>query len=73
MLAMPRSRGNPQERRERYPKLATEAEIAAARLNDPKAKAAWIALAVSWMLMVSEISAENKSGPKRKPGGSTKS
>jgi hypothetical protein len=73
MLAMPSSRGNSQERRERYLKLAREAEITAARLNDPKAKAAWIELAVSWMLMASEISSEIKSGRKPKLGGHAKS
>jgi hypothetical protein len=70
---MASSRGTPQERRERYLKLAAEAEIAAAKLNDPKAKAAWVDLAVSWMLMASEISAEDASGRKRKPGRGTKS
>ncbi len=70
---MPASRGTPQERRKRYLKLATEAEITAAKLNDPKAKAAWIDLAVSWMLMASEISAESKGGRKRKPDGTRKS
>ena len=73
MLTMTSPRGNPRDRRERYLKLAREAEIAAARLSDPKAKAAWIDLAVSWMLMASEISSENKSGRKRKPGGDRKS
>jgi hypothetical protein len=73
MLTMTSSRGNLQERRERYLKLAKEAEITAVRLNDPKAKAAWIDLAVSWMLMASEISSENKSGRKRKRGANTKS
>ena len=67
MLAMASSRETPQERRDRYLKLAAEAEINAARLSEPKAKAAWIDLAVSWMLMASEISAENKGGRKRKP------
>jgi len=73
MFAMASSRGTPQQRRERYLKLAAEAEIAAAKLNDPKAKEAWVELAVSWMLMASEISPENKNGRKRKPGGGTKS
>ena len=68
MLNMASSRGTPQERRDRYLKLAAEAEISAAKLSDPKAKAAWIDLAVSWMLMASEISVENKGGRKRKPG-----
>ena len=67
MLAMASSRETPQERRDRYLKLAAEAEINAARLSEPKAKAAWIDLAVSWMLMASEISGENKGGRKRKP------
>jgi len=73
VLAMASSRETPQERRDRYLKLAAEAEINAARLSEPKAKAAWIDLAVSWMLMASEISAEPKSGRKRKPsrGGKT--
>ena len=70
MLDMASSRGTPQQRRERYLKLAAEAEIAAAKLNDPTAKAAWVDLAVSWMLMASEISPESK---KRKPGRGTKS
>lgn len=65
---MASSRGNPQERRKRYLRLAAEAENTAARLNDPKAKAAWIDLAVSWMLMASEISLEKKNDRKRKPG-----
>lgn len=73
MLAMASSRGTPQQRRERYLKLAAEAEVTAAKLSDPKAKAAWVDLAVSWMLMASEISAENNTGRKRKPGGGTKS
>ena len=67
MLSMASSRGTPQERRKRYLRLAAEAEIAGARLNDPKAKAAWIDLAVSWMLMASEISPERKNGRKHKP------
>jgi len=70
---MASSRGTPQERRKRYLKLAAEAEMAAAKLNDPKAKAAWVDLAVSWMLMASEISSDNKSSRKRKPGGGPKS
>ena len=70
---MASSRGTPQERRERYLKLAAEAEITAARLNDPKAKEAWVELAVSWMLMASEISPQNKSGRKHKSGGDRKS
>ena len=65
MLAMASSQGTAQQRRERYLKLAAEAEIAAAKLNDPKAKAAWIDLAVSWMLMASEISLEKKNDRKR--------
>jgi hypothetical protein len=70
---MASSRGTPQERRERYLKLAAEAEIAAAKLSDRKAKAAWVDLAVSWMLMASEISADDASSRKRKPGRGTKS
>lgn len=70
---MPSSRGSPQERRQRYLKLAAEAENVAAKLSDSKAKAAWIDLAVSWMLMASEISPEKKSGRKRKPGGDANS
>jgi hypothetical protein len=42
MLAIASSQGTAQQRRERYLKLAAEAEIAAAKLSDPKAKAAWI-------------------------------
>ena len=73
MLAMASSRGSLQERRERYLRLAAEAEITAARLNDPKAKEAWVELAVSWMLMASEISPQNENGRKRKPGRNTNS
>ena len=73
MLNMASSRDAPQERRDRYLKLAAEAEISAARLSDPKAKAAWIDLAVSWMLMASEISVENEGGRPRRPGGVAKS
>jgi hypothetical protein len=73
MLIMASSRDTPEQRRERYLKLAAEAEVTAAKLNDPKAKAAWIDLAVSWMLMASEISAGNHTGPKRKPSSETKS
>ena len=73
MFSMTSTRGNPQERRKRYLRLAAEAENTAARLNDPKAKAAWIDLAVSWMLMASEISPEKKNGRKREPSGDTKS
>jgi hypothetical protein len=73
MLATPSSRGNPQKRREQYSKLAAEAEITAARLNDPKAKEAWIELAVLWALMASEISPENKSGRRHNSGADTKS
>ena len=69
---MSSSQGTPQQRRERYLKLAAEAEVAAAKLGDAKAKAAWIDLAVSWMLMASEISPESKSARKRKPGRGTK-
>src|SRR5580700_262902 len=50
----------PQERRILYLKLAAEAEITAAKLRDPKVKAAWIDLTVSWMMMASEIPAENE-------------
>jgi hypothetical protein len=70
---MASSRGTPQQRRERYLKLAAEAEIAATKLSDPKAKAAWVDLAVSWMLMASEISAEDANGRKRKSGRGAKS
>ena len=60
--------GTPQERRIQYLKLAAEAETSANRLTDPKAKAVWIDLAVTWMLMASEIS-ENDGGLKRLSGG----
>ena len=73
MLAMASSRETPQERCDRYLKLAAEAEINAARLSEPKAKAAWIDLAVSWMLMASEISSETERPRDRKPGGGAKS
>ena len=61
---MPPIAGTPQERRDRYLKLATRAEITAVRFTDPKAKAACIDLTVSWMMMASEIS-ENERGGKR--------
>jgi hypothetical protein len=48
-------------------------KITAARLNDLKAKEAWIELAVSWTLMASEISAENNSGRKHNSSADTKS
>src|SRR5438067_2096326 len=51
---MASSRETPQERRDRYLKLAAESEINAARLSEPKAKAAAIDLAVSWMLMAAK-------------------
>ncbi len=70
---MAASRETLQERRDRYLKLATEAEINAARLSDPKAKSAWIDLAVSWMLMASEISVETKGARRRKPSRGGKS
>ena len=60
--------GAPQGRRSQYLKLAVEAETSANKLTDPKAKAAWIDLAVTWMLMASEIS-EDDSGRKRLSGG----
>jgi len=69
MLSMASSRGTPQERRKRYLRLAAEAEIAGARLNDPKAKAAWIDLAVSWMLMASEISPKERMAASVSPAG----
>jgi hypothetical protein len=53
MAAMARS---PQERRSRYLKLAAEGEVKANSLSDPKAKAALIDLAVTWMMIASEIS-----------------
>ena len=62
-----------QERRDRYLKLASEAEITAAKIRAPKLKAAWIELAVTWMLMASEISSENAHRRNRKPGGGAKS
>jgi hypothetical protein len=58
-LAMASIARTPQERRILYLKLAAEAEITAAKLRDPKVKAAWIDLTVSWMMMASEIPAEN--------------
>ena len=70
---MASSRETPEERRDRYLKLATEAELNAARFSDSKAKAAWIDLAVSWMLMASEIALENKPAGKRKPSRGGKS
>jgi hypothetical protein len=45
----------PQQRRDRFLKLAVEAETAAAKVSDPNAKAAWIDFAVSWMMMASDI------------------
>ena len=59
-LAMASIARTPQERRILYLKLAAEAEITAAKLRDPKVKAAWIDLTVSWMMMASEIPAENE-------------
>jgi hypothetical protein len=59
----------PQERRILYLKLAAEAEIAAAKLRDPKVKAAWIDLTVSWMMMASEIPAENERRQRKLDGG----
>ena len=67
-LAMASIAGTPQERRILYLKLAAEAEIAAAKLRDPKLKAAWVDLTVSWMMMASEIPAENERR-QRKLGG----
>ena len=58
----------PQNRRSQYLKLAAEAETSATRLTDPKAKAAWIDLAVTWVLMASEIS-EIDGGRKQLSGG----
>jgi hypothetical protein len=66
-LAMASIAGTPQERRILYLKLAAEAEIAAAKLRDPKVKAAWVDLTVSWMMMASEIPFENE-GSQRRPG-----
>ena len=62
-----------EERRGRYLKLASEAETTAAKIRAPKLKAAWIELAVTWMLMASEISSENAHRRNRKPGGGAKS
>ena len=63
----------PQERCDRYLRLASEAEVTAAKVRDLRLKAAWIELAVSWMLMASEIASENERRRKRKPGGGAKS
>jgi hypothetical protein len=63
-LAMVPIAGTPQERRDRYLKLAIRAEITAVKFTDPKAKAACIDLTVSWMMMASEIS-ENERGGKQ--------
>jgi len=60
--------GTPHERRSQYLKLAAEAETSATKLTDPKAKAAWIDVAVTWVLMASEIS-ENDDGRKQLSGG----
>ena len=54
----------PKERRSLYLKFAAEAETTAANLTDPQAKAACIDRTVSWMMMASEIS-ENERGGKR--------
>jgi hypothetical protein len=59
----------PEERRNRYLKMAAKAEVAAAKIADPKAKAAWIDLAVSWMLMASEIPSQQERSRKRRSGG----
>jgi hypothetical protein len=53
MAAIERS---PLERRSQYLKLAAEAEIRAAKAGDSKAKAASIDLAITWMMIASEIS-----------------
>jgi hypothetical protein len=55
-LAMAANARSPQERRSRYLKLAAEAETKANNLGDPKARAASIDLAVTWMMIASEIS-----------------
>ena len=60
--------GTPQECRSQYLKLAAEAETSANKLTDPKAKAIWIDLAVTWVLMASEIS-EIAGGRKQLSGG----
>ena len=60
--------GTPQERRSQYLKLAAEAETSANKLTDPKAKAARIDLAVTWVLMAIEIS-ENDGRRKQLSGG----
>jgi hypothetical protein len=67
--AMASIAGTPQERRILYLKLAAEAEITAAKLRDPKVKAPWIDLTVSWMMMASEIPAENERRQRKLGGG----
>ena len=54
--------GSPQERRNAYLKLATEAETSVAELTDPKEKAACVDLTVSWMMMASEIFENERDG-----------
>jgi len=53
---------SPLERRTRYLRLAAEAEINAAKPGDPKTKAASIDLAVTWMMIASEISEKEGGG-----------
>ena len=69
---MARIAGTPKERRDRYLKLAAQAEANAAKLSG-KAKASWVDLAVSWMMMASEMSSEIERSRKHKLGGRRKS
>jgi hypothetical protein len=57
--------GARRERRRFYLDLAAEAETIAAKLGDPRARAAWIDLTISWMMIASEISPEREGSGKR--------
>jgi hypothetical protein len=70
-IAMASIAGTPQERRILYLKLAAEAEIAAGKLRDPRVKAAWVDLTVSWMMIASEIPFENEGRERRLGRGGT--
>ena len=61
-LVMAQIADTPQERRNRYLRLASEAETVTAKLTDPKAKAVCIDLTVSLMMMASEISEYEHTG-----------
>jgi hypothetical protein len=64
-LALESLAGTRQERRRFYLDLAAEAETIAAKLGDPKVRAAWIDLTISWMMIASEISPVEEGSGKR--------